>query len=69
MERRGDSLANGIVAGMVIAAVCLFTCAQGVSSGGQLAKVAALNGLFIVGLDAVHIGRTRIWPATKREAP
>ncbi len=62
IERRGDSLGNGIAAGLVIAGVCLFTCAQGVSSGGQLAKVAFVNGLFPVALDAVHIGRTRVWP-------
>lgn len=65
IERRGDSLDNGVVAGLIVAAVCLFTCAQGVSSGGQLAKVAVVNGLFAVALDAVQIGRTRIWPAAK----
>src|SRR5258705_3665752 len=32
IERKGDSLKNGAIAGAVIAGVCLLTCAQGVSS-------------------------------------
>jgi hypothetical protein len=65
IERRGDSLKNGAVAGAVVAGICLLTCAQGVSSGGQLARVAFSNAMLPVVIDAAYIGRTRIWPIKK----
>jgi hypothetical protein len=65
VERRGDSLRNGAIAGAVIAGVCMFTCLQGVSSGGQLAKVALTNAVIPVAIDALYRGRTRIWPPRK----
>jgi hypothetical protein len=65
IERRGDSLRNGVIAGLAIGGICAFTCAIELR-GGALAQAMAVNALIPVAIDALHRGRTRVWPARTR---
>jgi hypothetical protein len=65
IERRGDSLRNGVIAGLAIGGICVFTCAIELR-GGALAQAIAVNALIPVAIDALHRGRTRVWPARTR---
>jgi hypothetical protein len=68
IERRGDSLKNGAIIGAaVLGGLCALTCGQGLDNGSDLAGVvvinAALGAAIGTGIDALHRGRTPIYPA------
>jgi hypothetical protein len=69
IERKGDSLKNGAIWGIILGAYCALVCGQGVASGREYAGVVAYNFSLPIAVDAVLPGRTRIWPVTKRKMP
>jgi hypothetical protein len=74
IERRGDSLRNGAIIGaVVVGGLCAITCGQGLDDGSNLGTVVAINAglgaLIGMGIDALHQGRTPIYPATSSQSP
>jgi hypothetical protein len=79
IERRGDSLKNGAIAGMVVGAVGgIFSMGLADCPGADRSCPAARVGGFLlstafytavgVGIDAMIPGRTRIWPRKGQNA-
>jgi len=67
IERRGDSLKNGAIIGAAfVGGVCAVICGQGLDDGGELAAAVVINAAFGAligtGIDALHKGRTVIYP-------
>jgi hypothetical protein len=69
IERRGDSLKNGAIAGVAFGVLfALFAASEGCSGRQNGCRVGfflfgeALYGAIGAGIDALIPGRTRIWP-------
>jgi hypothetical protein len=67
IERKGDSLKNGAIVGVILGVWCAIICGQGLDSPHQLPAAVAKEVLIPIGIDAAIQGRTKIWPLKQKK--